>query len=147
MILNDAYGGHRKWWDPDWVEDPSLVGVWTEWDYILLRLYQYMEDYTTQNGQPVWVEEDPDVQWEMGRRSSFLDKEVHEYKESNDLKPWETVTSKPHWDDIPGPPSMKKWLKRLEDEAKGISPSGPAVRGRPPTLDELDAMRANTENR
>lgn len=147
MILNDAYGGHRKWWDSEWVEDPSLVNVWTDWDYIFLRVYQYMQDYTTKNGQPVWVEEDPDVQWEINKRVSYLDKELAEYEDSHELKKWETPVAKAHWEDVEEVPSMRKWLKRMEDEEQGRTPNGPDVRGRPPTLDELDAMRANTENR
>lgn len=147
MLLNDAYGGHRKWWDADWVENPALANVWTEWDYVLLRVYQYMQDYTTQNGQPVWVEEDPDVEWEIDKRESFLEKELHDYRETHDLKDWQTPVAKPHYENMAEPPSMKKWIKRLEEEAAGITRSGPAQRGRPPTLDELDAMKAKGENR
>lgn len=145
MLLNDAYGGHRKWWDPEWKEDPALASVYTEWDFVLVRVFQYMKDYTTENGHPIWVEEDPDVQWDIETRSSFLKKELHDYRESHDLKEWEFPVAKPVWEDVE-PPSMKKWLKRMEDEAEGRVSDRPA-RGRPPTAEELAAMQANSENR
>lgn len=138
--MNDAYAGHRKWWDFEWEENPALTSVWTDWDYILLRVYQYMQDYTTQNGQPVWVEEDPDVEWEIETRDSYLEKELHQYRDSHNLKEWQTPVAKPHWEDVE-PPSMKKWLKRLEDEAQGVDRP---VRGRPPTLEELQGLKQNS---
>lgn len=138
MILNDAYAGHRKWWDPAWREDPALVTVWTEWDYILLRVYQYIEDYTTPNGQLVWVEEDPDVSWEITKVESFLERERHMFRESNDIREWENLRSKPVWDPEDEPPSMEKWLKRIEEMENGGS--NRPQRGRPPTPAELAAL-------
>lgn len=142
MLLNDAYAGYRKWWDPEWKENPALASVYTEWDFVLVRVYQYMQDYTTENGQPIWVEEDPDVQWEMETRGSFLSKEIHDYRETHNLKPWQFPTAKPVWEDNVEPPSMRKWLKRLDDEAQGRDTDKP-VRGRPPTVEELAAMQAS----
>lgn len=138
VILNDAYAGHRKWWDPAWLPTPSLASVWTEWDFILLRVYQYIEDYTTPNGQLVWVEEDPDVAWEITKVESFLDRERHLFRESNEVKDWESLRSKPVWDEDVEPPSMEKWLKRIQEEEEG-GWQRPAM-GRPPTPEELAAM-------
>ncbi len=139
MLLNDAYGGHRKWWDPDWEDEPSLVNVWVEWDYILLRVMSYLKDYTSTNGQLVWFDEDPDIDWEISKRVSYHDKDMASFKEDNDVKPWETLTAKPHVREGSEAPSMSKWIKMLEDEQTDSDRPAP---GRPPTAEELAAMSA-----
>lgn len=145
MLMNDAYAGHRKWWNPDWEEDPALVSVYTEWDFILVRVYQYMQDYMTDHGHPIWVEEDPDVEWEFEKRTSYLKRELHLFTESNELKEWEFPVAKPHWEDG-HQPTMQRWVERMEAEAEGRDTDKP-TRGRPPTVEELAAMQANGENR
>lgn len=115
--------------------------MWTEWDFILLRVHQYMEDYTTQNGHPIWVEEDPDVGWDITTSESFLERERDEYMQARELKPWQHIRMTPVVADGAEPPSMEKWLKRLEeDEGTGFKfPEG--ERPRPPTAEELARMR------
>lgn len=143
MLLNDAYGGHRKWWDPSYRPSPAMASVWTDWDYILLRVAQYLEDYTTQNGYPIWVEQDPDVYWEPTKIESGYERAVHEYRESNELKPYESVNMKPTWADDAEQPSMEKWLRMLEREAEEMPgfdhPTGGTPR--PPTPEELARLR------
>lgn len=140
MLLNDAYAGHRKWWRRDWVEDPALVSVWTEWDYILLRVVQYIEDYTNANGHLVWVDEDEDVWWDVDKSFSTYERDTHEFRENNDVKPWEGLRAIPKWDDDKEAPSMEKWLKQMEDgpKAERERPQG----SRPPTPEELAALEA-----
>ena len=144
MILNDAYAGHRKWWHKDQKGDPALVGVWTEWDYILLRAYQYIEDFTTPNGHLSWIEEDTDVWWDISRVSSTYSKDIHDYRENNDVKDWESLRAKPMWNDDVEPPSMEKWLRRMEEEETEPNfPQGGTPR--PPTAEELAALTRPTE--
>lgn len=142
MLLNDAQGGHRKWWDPSYRPTPQMAAVWTEWDYILLRVYQYLEDYTTANGHPIWVEQDPDVYWDITTSESGYERAVHEYRDNHDLKAWQSIHAQPTWEDDVEAPSMEKWLKRLEEEAEtgGFDhPQGGTPR--PPTPEELAALR------
>lgn len=144
VLLNDAYAGHLKWWDPDYRPAPAMAAVWTEWDYILLRVYQYLEDYTTANGHPIWVEEDPDVYWDMTVSESGYERAVHEYRETNDIKVYQSIRAVPEWDETAEPPSMTKWLKRLEEDAQGgfDRPTGGVPR--PPSAEELAALRNPT---
>jgi hypothetical protein len=147
MLLNDAYAGHRKWWRADWVEDPALANVWTEWDYILVRAVQYIKDYTTASGHLVWIDEDPDVWWDIDTADSGYQLATHEYRENHEIKDWQTLRAVPRWEEDVERPSMEKWLKRLEeDEGKGFDghPSGGTPR--PPTAEELAALR-NPERR
>jgi hypothetical protein len=142
MLLNDPFGGHRRWWRPLEQLDPSLANVWTEWDFILLRVFQYLEDYTTQNGHPIWIEEDPDVYWEPTKTESGYERALHEYREANKLEPYEAVRMKPTWHEDAEPPSMEKWLNRLqrEEETGGFDhPMGGIPR--PPTPEELARLR------
>jgi hypothetical protein len=142
MLLNDAYAGHRKWWRRDWEPTPALASVWTEWDYILVRVVQYIEDYTTANGHLVWIDEDTDVYWEIDKASSGYERDTHDYREKNEVHPWENLRAIPKWEDDVEPPSMEKWLRRLEeDEGQGFDrPQGGTPR--PPTAEELAALRS-----
>lgn len=141
MLLNDAYAGHRRWWRTDWEENPALASVWTEWDFILLRVYQYIEDYTTQNGHLSWIEEDPDVGWEIDKVPSYFEKAMHEYREGHEVREWETLRAKPIWENDIEPPSMEKWIARLEEGAQSGFPAMPeGGTPRPPTPEELAAM-------
>lgn len=140
--MNDPYAGHRKWWKPWDRPAPVMASVWTAWDYSLMRVYQYMEDYTTANGHPVWVEEDPDVTWDIEKTSSTYEYDMHHYRENNDVKQWEGLRAKPVWSDDVAPPSMEKWLKRMEEDSGGgfdVLPEG--GRPRPPTPEELARLR------
>lgn len=142
MLLNDPYAGHRKWWNPLYRPTPSMATVWTEWDFILLRVFQYLEDYTTGSGHLIWVEQDPDVYWEINKVESGYERAIHEYRETNDLKPYESANAKPTWADDVEPPSMEKWLKRLDEEhdSGGFDhPEGGTPR--PPTAEELARLR------
>lgn len=143
MLLNDAYAGHRKWWSEEWQEDPKLAPIYTEWDYVLIRVYQYIQDFTTGNGNLIWVEEDPDVQWDVDRATSFYERELHKYREDNELKPWESPRAKPIWEDDIEPPSMEKWLKAMEEKESSLPQGGTP---RPPTAAELAAMDAARAN-
>lgn len=144
MLLNDAYAGHRKWWRKGWVENPSLVSVWTEWDFILLRVAQYVEDYTNANGLLVWVDEDPDVWWDVNKSFSTYERDTHEFRENNDVKQWEGLRAVPRWGDDVEAPSMEKWLKQMEDGPQ--EHDGRPQGSRPPTPEELAAlMRANSQ--
>jgi hypothetical protein len=144
MLLNDALGGHRKWWDPAYRPSPAMATVWTEWDYILLRIYQYLEDYTTGNGHPIWIEEDPDVYWEISRSESGYERAVHQYRENNSLEPYESIRAKPTWEDDVETPSMEKWLKHLEEEEGGGFDHPQGGTPRPPTPEELARLRNPT---
>lgn len=142
MILNDAFAGHRKWWDPYYRPAPIMATVWTDWDYILLRVYQYMQDYTTENGHPVWVEEDSDVTWDIVPVTSTLEYDMHQYHENHEVKPYQKLRAKPIWGDDVDPPSMEKWLKRLEeDESGGFDTLPEGGTPRPPTPEELARLR------
>jgi hypothetical protein len=142
VILNDAYAGHRKWWNPSYRPSPAMASVWTEWDYILLRVYQYTKDYTSANGHPVWVEEDPDVGWEIDKVESGYERALYHYRENHELKEYEALRAKPIWEDDVEAPSMAKWLKRMEEEAQGGFPSMPeGGTPRPPTAEELARLR------
>lgn len=147
MLLGDPYAGHRKWWDPDWVEDPAIAMIWTEWDYLLMRTYQYLEDFTSPNGHLAWVEEDPDVGWDIDVVESGFEKAMHDYRENNDVKDWQNLRARPVWEDDVEPPSMEKWLKRAEENASGGFPSMPqGGTPRPPTAEELAALRNPEQN-
>jgi len=141
MLLNDPLAGHRKWWNPDYRPAPSMATVWTEWDFILLRVYQYLEDYTTPNGHMIWVEQDPDVHWDIDKSESGYERAVYEYRESNDLKPYESLHATPAWDETAEPPSMEKWLKILAEEKENVESAYPTGgTPRPPTPEELAAL-------
>lgn len=142
MILADPYAGYRKWWhDPHRTYDPALASIWTDWDYILLRAYQYIEDYTTDSGHLVWVEQDPDVGWDIEKVESFYAREMHQYRENHEVKEWETLHAKPVWESDVEPPSMEKWLKRMEEEQATGFPSMPeGGTPRPPTAAEMAAL-------
>jgi hypothetical protein len=145
MLLNDAYAGHRKWWRADWVPTPALASVWTEWDYILVRVSQYIEDYTNVNGHLVWLDEDPDVWWDIDTATSTYAKDTHEYTENHEIKEWESLRAVPRWDDDKEAPSMEKWLRRMEEDDH--EPSDRPQGSRPPTPEELAAlMRPREEN-
>jgi len=141
-ILNDAYAGHRKWWNPSFKPTPAMASVWTEWDYILLRVYQYLQDYTTENGHPIWVEEDPDVGWDITTVTSGYEQEIHQFNENNEVKPYQKLRAKPIWGDDVEPPSMEKWLRALEEDAKtGFEAMPEGGTPRPPTPEELARLR------
>jgi hypothetical protein len=142
VILNDAYAGHRKWWDPWYKPTPIMASVWTEWDYILLRVYQYMQDYTSANGHPVWVEEDPDVGWEIEKVESGYERAIWNYREHHEVKEYEGLRAKPIWEDDVEAPSMEKWLKRMDEESESGFPAMPGGgTPRPPTAEELARLR------
>lgn len=144
MLLNDPYGGHRKWWNPAYKPETALASAWTEWDFILLRVVQYLEDYTTGNGHLIWIEEDPDVYWETSRSESGYERAIHEFREANDLKPYETVRAVPSWEDDVEPPSMEKWLKRMDEEEQGGFDRPQGGTPRPPTPEELANLNKAT---
>lgn len=144
MLLNDAYAGHRKWWDPSHRPDAALASVWTEWDYILLRVHQYLEDYTTANGHVIWLEEDRDVWWDMTVSESGYERAVAEYRDTNDLKPYQAIRAVPQWEDDVEPPSMEKWLRRMDEEETGGFDRPQGGTPRPPTPEELAALRNPT---
>jgi hypothetical protein len=124
-----------------------MASVWTEWDFILNRVYQYLEDYTTANGHPIWVEEDPDVGWDIQVVTSGYEREVHQYGENNDVKPYQHLRAKPIWADDVEPPSMEKWIKRMEEESEtGFEHMPEGGTPRPPTPEELARLRHPEQN-
>lgn len=147
VLLNDAFAGHRKWWAPEWVPTPELASVWTEWDYVLLRVSQYIEDYTSANGYPVWIEEDPDVWFDVSKFESSYERDTHEFRENHEIKPSESLRAIPRWEDDVEAPSMEKWLRRLEEDDQGGFESRPeGGTPRPPTAAELAALRNPERN-
>ncbi len=145
MLLNDAYAGHRKWWRKDWVPTPALASVWTEWDYILIRVSQYIEDYTNSNGHLVWLDEDPDVWWDIDIASSTYAKDTHAYSDNHKVEEWETLRAVPRWDDDKETPSMEKWLRLMEEQSH--EPADRPQGSRPPTPEELAALMRRSEEK
>lgn len=143
MILGDDYAGHRHWWNPDWIPDPALINVWTEWDFALLRAYQIIEDYTDKaTGQLVWIDQSPEVDWDV--KSSFSGSRAAEdrYMKDRELKPGETVYAVPSIRNPEDPPSMIKWLEDLENDRAMPMPANAPKGARPPTPEELEQIRA-----
>lgn len=143
MILGDDFAGHRCWWDPDWVEDPALINVWTDWDFALLRAYQIIEDYTDkETGQLVWIDQSPEVDWDV--KSSFsgsIEAEERAMK-NRELKPGERLYSVPVPRNPDDPPSMSKWLEDMENDTARPMPANAPSGARPPTPDELAQIKA-----
>lgn len=144
MILGDDYAGHRHWWDPYWKPDPALIQVWTDWDFALLRAYQIIEDYTLKtNGQLIWVDQSPEVDWDVESSFSGHDAALEiAHKNREELKPGETLIARPSFRNPEDPPSMTKWLEDMETGNARPMPADAPGGARPPTPEELEQIRA-----
>lgn len=143
MILGDDYAGHRCWWRDDWEENPALINVWTSWDFALLRAYQIIEDYTDkETGQLVWVDQSPEVDWDIRHSYSGSREAELRYMKDKELKPGENIYAVPSIRNPEDPPSMLKWLTDLENDQARPMPANAPQGARPPTPEELARMRS-----
>lgn len=134
---------HRDYEDPWWIPEPVRDTAWTDWDYILVEVYQAIESYTSpSSGQPRWISEDPEVYWETEVRVDFADASVRKATEAMKEVPAggsvypvnpKKKDDKPFW-------TIQEWLQSLSE--KGETEQGaPKEKGRPPTPLELKAIR------
>lgn len=126
------------------MEDPALINVWTDWDFALLRAYQIIQDYTNpENGQLLWVDQSPEVDWEITSVFSGHDEALERAHEKRDkLKPGEKLVATAQFRFPDDPPSMSKWLEDLENDTARPMPANAPKDARPPTPEELAALRA-----
>lgn len=115
---------YRDYDDPywEWETAPSIdASAWDEWDYILARVIQLIEDYTDkQTGQLYWVDQSEKVDWDV--RSTFsasqaaLDAEMKTRGDAG-LEPGENLYAVPVLRNQDEPPTLSEWLKELEEDA------------------------------
>lgn len=109
VITRDDWQGHRR------VTNGLPIGdreEWTEWDHVLLDVFQTIEDYTDEYGLLVWQREDEAVVIDA-------DKKIHPFKESVDLAT-RGSDSKPY-KALPGEyfvPNM--WSKRKDSDGNEV---------------------------
>lgn len=121
MILHDKYAGYRDWDNPYWdVEKAPYVNPqeWTDWDFTLASVSQLIEDYTNKaNGQLFWIDESPDVDWEVRSAFSGYDAAIdREKKERDSLDDGESIYAVPIFKGDERP-TIHQWLKMLEDNS------------------------------
>lgn len=86
-ILRDHWALNRSWYtDEPWSNDlwraPDSP-EWTEWDYALLEAYQMIEDYTNQEGEFPWVDEEEGLRWKVVQRHSSKREAIDKYSDSH----------------------------------------------------------------
>lgn len=140
VILGDPYAMHRKWWEPGWVGDPALVGVWTDWDYVLLHAYQLDEDLTdSESGQFKPYDESGDVKWEVHVSTSGSMEAIERFQENREKKPGERIWVEPVFDFPEDKPTIGGWM--VEREAGRDRVPVERRNARPPSPAELAALR------
>lgn len=141
VLLNDDFAGHRRGLEPWEDPEPEFINVWTDWDFALLRAVQYVEDYTDANGQLIFLDQDPDVYWDVSKITSYSEKARSEYSDIHgDPKAWETLIVTPSVPDDVEKPSLEKWARRMSELPQ--AEKRPEGTGFGPSKADLAAMEA-----
>lgn len=140
VILGDPWALHRKWWDPDWVEDPLLVNVWTPYDFMLLQAFQLDEDLTdSESGQFKPYDESGAVKWEVHTSTSGAMEAIEKFQKDREQKPGERIWVEPVFDDPDDKPTIADWIADREAGRDRVPPERRDAR--PPSASELAELR------
>lgn len=138
MLLHDPYAGHRKWWDWEW--KPGVGDeAWTDWDYLLAKTLQTIEDYTNnETGQFRPYDESPDVQWDVQSSYSGSKAAIEKaMKDKPEMDPGETFYAVPSFDTEKSKPTLTTWVESIMEADGGEVRPAEAKGSRPPTPEEL----------
>lgn len=143
VILQDPYALHRHWWDRYWEPDPVRDTQWTNWDYVLVKAYQVIQDMTdASSGQLLWLSQSGRVFWDTESRIDGAEAAVQKAtEERKKLEPGERIFAvNPHV--APGEelPTMIEWLEEIESGQLGRE-RGAESAGIAPDLDAIEALR------
>lgn len=145
-MFHDQYFGHRKWWN-EWLwgtpwEPDENARDWTEWDYLLADVEQTISDYTDpESGQYMPYDQSGEVDWDAQLKFSGALHAIQAAEKSHPAKEGESYYAVPSFRDPANKPTLESWAKDLEEgKADGRPPE--ARESRPPTAEELAALRA-----
>ena len=145
MILHDPYALNRRWWDREWKPDPTDT-AWPQWDFVLADTYQIIDDFTDkESGQYIPYDSSGEVDWDVQSKFSGSSAAIEKARESRkELKPGETLYAVPTFRDPDNKPTLKTWIRDVEENKADLRPPE-AMGSRPPTLLELQQLRAVRE--
>lgn len=101
--------------------DPCGEPEWTTWDYALMSALQLIEDFTDQNGLPVWEKESDRVIVEAVRKTDKFEaaKEKTTNKKNYKSVPGEYFVPRlklmPGWEED-GWPTFQEWAESQQED-------------------------------
>jgi len=143
MILNDPYAGHRKYWRRNWKPKVPRDTQWTDWDYRLAYAVQIIDDFTdNESGQFIPYDQSADVAWVVEEHRSGYLESIEKYTKGKELQPGIRVGAYPVFREDVDRPTITSYLEDLEEGSIGLPSDYDQPKGRPPTAEEMAALRA-----